>query len=152
MCCNGARRNAWASGMQRDMGRGRVVYLLDDSRRPPSVPTLGLAPAEQVVTVQEQKDSAVRSGMCRLRLELWWHGGVLVAAGGPDSLDQQVACLCYRIRTTAARHPQHVGCQNASPSMTCGPTLIAARQGSCAVVLQTLTRRLQSSATERTPT
>jgi len=27
-CCNGARRDAWASGMQRDMGRGASVYLL----------------------------------------------------------------------------------------------------------------------------
>jgi hypothetical protein len=30
---NGAHRNAWASGMQRDMGEGRVVYLLSEGQR-----------------------------------------------------------------------------------------------------------------------
>jgi hypothetical protein len=29
---NGARRDAWASGMQCDMGEGRVVYLLAEGR------------------------------------------------------------------------------------------------------------------------
>jgi hypothetical protein len=42
---NGARRDAWASGMQRDMGEGRVVYLLTEgeTKRPPQVSTLGPA-------------------------------------------------------------------------------------------------------------
>jgi hypothetical protein len=58
LCCNGARRNAWASGMQRDMGRGRVVYLVDDNEagRPRAVRTLEAAPCDEVVTVHEQKD------------------------------------------------------------------------------------------------
>jgi hypothetical protein len=57
LCCNGARRNAWSSGMQQDMARGRVVYLLQMNRsgRPAEVRTLDPAPCDQVVTVQEQK-------------------------------------------------------------------------------------------------
>ena len=40
---NGARRNAWASGMQRDMGEEQVVYPLTEgqSGRPPQVSHLG---------------------------------------------------------------------------------------------------------------
>lgn len=58
LCCNGARRNAWASGMQRDMGGGREVYLLELDRpgRPLEAETLGDAPCDQVATVREQKD------------------------------------------------------------------------------------------------
>jgi hypothetical protein len=58
LCCNGARRNAWASGMQRDMGRGRFVHLLEKGTtgRPPQVRTLDAAPCGEIVTVQEQKD------------------------------------------------------------------------------------------------
>ncbi|GAA2756150.1 hypothetical protein [Actinopolymorpha rutila] len=57
LCCNGARRNAWASGMQRDMARGRFVYLLgDEPGHPGQVPALDPAPCDQVVTVQEQKN------------------------------------------------------------------------------------------------
>jgi hypothetical protein len=58
LCCNGARRDAWASGMQRDMGMGTWVYLLTDvdpGQRPPQVRTLDPAPAESVVSVQEQR-------------------------------------------------------------------------------------------------
>lgn len=53
---NGARRNAWASGMQRDMAEGRVVYLLVEGRtgRPEQVSTLGSAPASHVGTVEDQ--------------------------------------------------------------------------------------------------
>jgi hypothetical protein len=57
VCCNGARRNAWASGMLRDMGQGLGVYLLDlaqGSEKPPMVRTLEPAPAASVVTVAEQ--------------------------------------------------------------------------------------------------
>jgi hypothetical protein len=58
LCCNGARRNAWASGMQRDMGRGRVVYLLEKGQhgRPRQVGTLEAAPCDQIATVREQKE------------------------------------------------------------------------------------------------
>lgn len=53
---NGARRDAWASGMQCDMGEGRVVYLLEEGQttRPEQVRTLAQAPLENVGTVDEQ--------------------------------------------------------------------------------------------------
>lgn len=53
---NGARRDAWASGMQCDMGEGRVVYLLVEGQagRPEQVSTLGSAPVSQVGTVEDQ--------------------------------------------------------------------------------------------------
>lgn len=53
---NGARRDAWASGMQCDMGEGRVVYLLAEGQvgRPEQVNTLGHAAVEHVGTVEEQ--------------------------------------------------------------------------------------------------
>jgi hypothetical protein len=52
---NGARRDAWASGMQCDMGEGRVVYLLKEGHtiRPEQVSMLALAPLAQVGTVDE---------------------------------------------------------------------------------------------------
>jgi hypothetical protein len=55
---NGARRNAWASGMQRDMGEGRAVYLLTlgSHGRPPSVRTLDAAPLGEVATNAEQEE------------------------------------------------------------------------------------------------
>jgi hypothetical protein len=54
--CNGARRDAWASGMQRDMGEGRLVYLLvaGQAGRPVQVDTLGPASLKDVGTVTEQ--------------------------------------------------------------------------------------------------
>jgi len=53
---NGARRDAWASGMQCDMGEGRVVYLLVEGQagRPEQVSTLGPAPVSHVGTVDDQ--------------------------------------------------------------------------------------------------
>jgi hypothetical protein len=53
---NGARCDAWASGMQCDMGEGRVVYLLAGGQagRPEQVSTLGSAPISHVGTVDEQ--------------------------------------------------------------------------------------------------
>jgi hypothetical protein len=57
ICCNGARRNAWSSGMQSDMGVGFSTYLLrlgEHGERPESVPTLAPAPAADVATVEEQ--------------------------------------------------------------------------------------------------
>ena len=59
LCCNGSRRDAWSSGMQRDMGSGLSTYLLGETprgQRPPSVPTLGSAPLETVVTAIEQRN------------------------------------------------------------------------------------------------
>lgn len=53
---NGARRDAWASGMQCDMGEGRVVYLLVEGQagRPEQVSTLGPTPLSHVGTVDDQ--------------------------------------------------------------------------------------------------
>ena len=53
---NGARRDAWASGMQCDMGEGRAVYLLVEGRpdRPEQVGTLGSTSISHVGTVDEQ--------------------------------------------------------------------------------------------------
>jgi hypothetical protein len=53
---NGARRYAWASGMQCDMGEGRVVYLLVEGQvgRPEQVSTLGPAPLSHVGSVDDQ--------------------------------------------------------------------------------------------------
>jgi len=53
---NGARRDAWASGMQCDMGEGRVVYLLAEGQvgRPEQVSTLGDTPVSHVGTVDDQ--------------------------------------------------------------------------------------------------
>jgi hypothetical protein len=53
---NGARRDAWASGMQCDMGEGRVVYLLVEGQagRPEQVSTLGVTPVSHVGTVGDQ--------------------------------------------------------------------------------------------------
>jgi hypothetical protein len=55
----GARPNAWASGMQRDMGVGRSVYLLSlprTSERPPIVHTLEPAPLDEVGSTADQDD------------------------------------------------------------------------------------------------
>ncbi len=59
---NGARRDAWASGMQRDMGEGRVVYLLTEGEtgRPPQVSTLGPTSLAEVGTVSEQDQQHAR--------------------------------------------------------------------------------------------
>jgi hypothetical protein len=53
---NGARRDAWASGMQCDMGEGRVVYLLTKGQtgRPEQVSTLGPTPVSHIGTVDDQ--------------------------------------------------------------------------------------------------
>ncbi len=53
---NGAHRDAWASGMQCDMGEGRVVYLLVEGQagRPEQVSTLGPTPVSHVGTVDDQ--------------------------------------------------------------------------------------------------
>lgn len=55
---NGARPNAWSSGMQRDMGLGRMTYLceLGDSGGFPMVGTLDPAPLAEVGTVADQDE------------------------------------------------------------------------------------------------
>lgn len=57
LCCNGARRNAWASTMQREMAAGYAVYLtrLGERGRPPFVRTLDPAPRDDCGTVAEQQ-------------------------------------------------------------------------------------------------
>jgi hypothetical protein len=57
ICCNGARRNAWASGMQRDMASGLAVYLLQLGQHggPPFARTLDPAPCDECGTVAEQR-------------------------------------------------------------------------------------------------
>lgn len=59
---NGARRDAWASGMQCDMGEGRVVYLLVEGQagRPEQVSTLGSTSVSQVGTVEDQDQQYAR--------------------------------------------------------------------------------------------
>jgi hypothetical protein len=59
---NGARRDAWAPGMQRDIGEGRVVYLLTEreTERPPQVSTLGPASLAEVGSVREQDEQHAR--------------------------------------------------------------------------------------------
>lgn len=51
-----SRPDAWASGMQCDMGEGRVVYLLVKGKagRPEQVSTHGSAPVSHVGTVDDQ--------------------------------------------------------------------------------------------------
>ena len=55
---NGARPIAWASGMQADMGEGKLVYLCEMGARgrPPSVGTLDAAPLDSVGSVAEQNE------------------------------------------------------------------------------------------------
>jgi hypothetical protein len=59
---NGARPNAWSSGMQRDMGEGLETYLLEIGARgqPVAVRTLGAAPVETAGTVPAQDDFHTR--------------------------------------------------------------------------------------------
>ena len=59
---NGARRDAWASGMQCDMGEGRFVYLLVEGQagRPEQVSTLGPTPVSHVGTVHDQDEQHQR--------------------------------------------------------------------------------------------
>jgi hypothetical protein len=59
---NGARRDAWASGMQCDMGEGRVVYLLveGEAGRPEQVSTLGSTSISHVGTVDDQDQQCKR--------------------------------------------------------------------------------------------
>jgi len=60
LCCAGARRDAWASGMQRDMGQGLTAYILSlprTAKRPPVVEIFEPTDPELVGTVVEQEES-----------------------------------------------------------------------------------------------
>ncbi len=53
----GARRDAYPSGMTRDMGGGIMVYVLCPGQRtrPDLVETFDDAPSDQIATVEEQR-------------------------------------------------------------------------------------------------
>jgi hypothetical protein len=58
LCCAGARRDVWASGMQRDMGQGLTAYVLSfprTARRPPVVDIFEPALPELVGTIADQE-------------------------------------------------------------------------------------------------
>lgn len=60
LCCAGARRDTWASGMQRDTGQGLRCYVLSTPRtahRPPALGIFDDASPELVGTVAEQEAS-----------------------------------------------------------------------------------------------
>jgi hypothetical protein len=57
-CCAGARRDTWASGMQRDMGQGLACYVLSLPRtkiRPPEAGTFDAATPDVIGTVADQE-------------------------------------------------------------------------------------------------
>lgn len=59
LCCNGCRRNAWASGMDRDMGRGWTLYLLREGLQASlddRAGTFDAAPCDEVVSLADQID------------------------------------------------------------------------------------------------
>jgi hypothetical protein len=59
LCCAGARRDVWASGMQRDMGQGLTAYVLSLPRtaeRPSVVDIFEPSPPDLIATVAEQKE------------------------------------------------------------------------------------------------
>jgi hypothetical protein len=58
LLCNGARLNAYPSGMSLQMSRGRKVYLLEmgrQSRRDSLIDIFGAAELAEVATVAEQR-------------------------------------------------------------------------------------------------
>jgi hypothetical protein len=58
LCCAGARRDVWSSGMQRDMGMGLTAYVLTVPRteqRPPVVGIFDAAETDTVATVADQE-------------------------------------------------------------------------------------------------
>ena len=63
LLCNGSRRDAYASGMQRDMLGGAALYLLRPGTEASTndvVPTFGPAPESSVGTLQEQEAGYTR--------------------------------------------------------------------------------------------
>jgi ADP-ribosylglycohydrolase len=84
LLCNGARRDATASGMQRDMHGGNVVYLLYPGKEASAadvVPTFGPARPGDVGTLAEQD-----AFYARWRQSLRGKGAGGQAAGGPGLL------------------------------------------------------------------
>jgi len=58
LCCNGARRDVWPSGMARDMGGGFRAYVLEIGRRASREDLVDIfdpAPIESIATVDEQR-------------------------------------------------------------------------------------------------
>jgi hypothetical protein len=65
VCCHGARRDVWPSGMARDMGAGLKAYVLTFGRAPGQGDLISIfAPADRAMigTVAEQER----------RFEEWW--------------------------------------------------------------------------------
>jgi len=61
LLCWGARKNAWPSHMQRDMGTGITAYeLLEDGGHGQQRSVFDYAPPEMVSTVDEQKEYAAQ--------------------------------------------------------------------------------------------
>jgi hypothetical protein len=60
LLCFGARKDVWASGMQRDMGAGRSAYLLsaDGEGRKPEQSIFDYASPDKIGTVSEQRNNA----------------------------------------------------------------------------------------------
>jgi len=61
--CNGARLDAYPSGMARDMGGGRKVYLMrmgEAARLEDLVNTFDVAPIETIASVADQRDYFLR--------------------------------------------------------------------------------------------
>ena len=57
LCCGGARRDAWASGMQRDMALGRSCYVVSMPRTKQLAAVVGVldpAPLDTIGTVADQ--------------------------------------------------------------------------------------------------
>ncbi|MDP9265797.1 MAG: hypothetical protein M3O91_06745 [Chloroflexota bacterium] len=58
VCCQGARRDVWPSGMARDMGAGLKAYVLTIGRAPERgdlISIFGPADRELIGTVEEQR-------------------------------------------------------------------------------------------------
>lgn len=58
ICCQGARKDVWASGMARDMGAGLRAYVLKEGREASVEDLVDIfdpAPAELIATVAAQK-------------------------------------------------------------------------------------------------
>jgi len=58
LCCNGARRDVWPSGMGRDMGGGFRAYVLEIGRRASLADLVDIfdpAPIQSIATVDEQR-------------------------------------------------------------------------------------------------
>jgi hypothetical protein len=64
ICCNGARTNAWASGMLRQMSGGNSVYLLShdrDTSLADRVLTLDPAPCEDIAATVSAQEAFYRA-------------------------------------------------------------------------------------------